>query len=46
MRITRKGVSEIITITIIIAITVILTGMFLAWAKTLPKTKWMRLVLN
>lgn len=39
MRITRKGVSEIITITIIIAITVILTGMFLAWAKNSSKNK-------
>lgn len=39
MKFTRKGVSEIITITIIIAITVILTGMFLAWAKNSSKNK-------
>lgn len=36
---TRKGVSEVVTVTLIIVVTVILAGIFLAWTKNSSKTK-------
>lgn len=34
-----KGVSEVVTVTLIIVVTVILAGIFLAWSKNSSKTK-------
>ena len=39
MAINKKGVSEVITITLIIVITVIIAGMFFAWTKNSAKNR-------
>jgi FlaG/FlaF family flagellin (archaellin) len=39
MLINKKGVSEVITVTLIIVITVIIAGLFFAWSKNSAKTK-------
>lgn len=39
MGINKKGVSEVITITLIIVITVIIAGLFFAWTKNSAKTR-------